>query len=174
LIQAKVAVERDYQELKSEIGSTTSRDAPGEASTTTQRYARGATDSSPPSGAFPPTESQVTLAQVRPPSTARTAATDWMVSPLRETRQRSLTTRALRASDVGRVVKNDQYTSGGLAAERQRSADQVAMTKLDDIPKPRSSSQVAEDGNFPPSRLSSFRLERQAHRTVSSVEQFSR
>jgi hypothetical protein len=93
LIKLRWRVERDYQELKSEIGLDHFEGR------TWRGFHHHATLCAVAHGflalrraLFPPEKGQVDAGTSAPPSTAGTAAADWMVSPLRETRRRSLTT----------------------------------------------------------------------------------
>ena len=93
LIKLRWRVERDYQELKSEIGLDHFEGR------TWRGFHHHATLCAVAHGflalrraLFPPEKGQVDAGTGAAPSTAGTAAADWMVSPLRETRRRSLTT----------------------------------------------------------------------------------
>ena len=93
LIKLRWRVERDYQELKSEIGLDHFEGR------TWRGFHHHATLCAVAHGflalrraLFPPEKGQVDAGTSAPPSTAGTAAADWMVSTLRETRRRSLFT----------------------------------------------------------------------------------
>jgi SRSO17 transposase len=93
LIKLRWRVERDYQELKSEIGLDHFEGR------TWRGFHHHATLCAVAHGflalrraLFPPEKGQVDAGTGAPTSTAGTVAADWLVSPLRETRRRSLST----------------------------------------------------------------------------------